>query len=169
MQSTPAPEWEGAADGPVYGLTSPGRTTSPRITVNRFGADYGDVVWQISADYRDDDLALVTVHTILRRKAMSEAGDRWVESGLREAKGLVAADLGASVRDVDIADRPWEATTLLLDGAEQPAEALTSTRGTGWVLELESVVLGLVGFDPAQDTLGRIDQAPTTFKADPQH
>jgi hypothetical protein len=154
--------WASETDAPVYGLASPQRLSPPRITVNRLGPDYGNLVWQISADYRDDGLAPVTVHTILRRKAISRGGDRWAESGVREAKGLVAADLGASAQLADIADRPWEATTLALDGTDLPAEKLVTARGDGWVLELETAVIGLVGFDPGRDTIARIDLASGT-------
>lgn len=142
----------------VYGLTSPHLLTPPHIQVNRFGADYGNLVWQISADYRQDGRPLVTVHTILRRKVMSAIGDKWVESGLREAKGLVAADLGAPMVS-GMADRPWETTTLSFEGADRPAEKLTTNRGVGWVLELQTAVIGLIGFDSARDAIGRIGPA----------
>lgn len=152
-------EWDRDVEWPVYGLVQPEKLKLSRITINRFGPDYGSLVWQISATYEAGRERALVVHTVLRRVAISSSGESRTESGVREAKGLVAAHLGVIPEQPGARDSYWESTNLPISGIVHPAERLPTSRGAGWVVDLGSVVIGLVGFDPGRDSIGRIHPA----------
>lgn len=81
-------EWDGLEpDWPIFGVVQPETSTLSRVTINRFGPDFGNLVWQVSAYYTAERGRSVAVHTVLRRTAISASGESWAESGLPEAKG----------------------------------------------------------------------------------
>lgn len=98
----------------------------------------------------------MAVHNFLRRTAIAATGEKWVTSGLPEAKGLDAASLGIVEGRPDTRHGPWEPAALPIDGTVHPAERLFTERGDGWVVKLEPVLIGLVGFDTSRDRIGRI-------------
>jgi hypothetical protein len=146
-----------SAGGTVYGLA--GGCGEPVVTRDELGVEYGSRVWHVSAEYRDLRPPL-TVHTVYLQTVPSATGQGWVSSGLREAKSIVAGELLRPAQAVDdAAGRPWPVGQLTIEGSERSAEKLDAECGVGWVLELDDVVVGLVGFDASRHAVVRINSA----------